>query len=83
MKTNSVLRKINDVEHVPRTTIKLQWNRSFGTSNQGTEILVPEKCHHIIFVSVTYIERTPPSGERGHYFWVSNPFRGHLLALKK
>lgn len=31
MKTNSVLRKINDVEHVPRTTIKLQWNRSFGT----------------------------------------------------
>ena len=55
----------------------------WDTSNQGTQILVPEKCHHIIFVSVTYIERTPPSGERGHYFWASKPFRGHLLALKK
>ena len=55
----------------------------WDTSNQGTQILVPEKCHNIIFVSVTYIEQTPSLRETGHYFWVRKPFRGHLLALKK
>ena len=38
---------------------------------------------NVITLFNTYTEGTPPFRGTGHYFWVSKPFRGHLLARKK
>ena len=60
---------------------------SWDTSIKGTPPFRGQKIWslknvHIIFESVTSIERTPLFRGKGHVFWVRNPgltsFRGHL-----
>ena len=72
----------------------IQWNLSFGTPlfkrhlhSEGTQHLVPEKCH-VIFVFVSSIEGTPLFMGKGLFFdsgsqtWIQPLFLVHLSTQK-